>query len=118
MKLLGTKIERNYREQLICSFKFLYEDTDKRRILSALNRNFPDIKTAYTLDFIYEQGEDIHKILINSDVVAIFEVDRLDVSSEPLIESISLREHKKNLSKIGRIKLAVALDLVRLKIGG
>ena len=113
MNLLGTKTEREYREQLIRSHKSLYEDADGKRILSALNRNFPDMKTAYFLDCIPEQGEDIYKILINSDVVAAIEVDRMDKISDPLIESISLREYRKGLNKIRQIQLAVALDLAQ-----
>ena len=118
MSLTRTKTEIDYREQLICSHKSLYEDEDKKRILSALNTNYPSMKTAYMLDWIPEQGEDIYKILIDSDVVVIVEIDRLDKSSKPFIEDVSIKQYQQKLSKNARIKLSVALDLVRSESNG
>ena len=115
MKLRGTRTESDYRKKLIRSRRSLYEDEDKRRILIALSDNYPSMKTAYTLAWIPEQGEDIYKILIDSEIVATVEVDRFDLSRMPNIEDVSVAQYQKKLSKHGRVKLSVALDLVRVE---
>ena len=115
MKLIGRKIEAKYREQLISSHKSLFEDEEKKKVLSALRIRYPEMKSAYPIDWIPEQGEDIYRILINTDLVVTVELDRLDEESEVLIEAISLDQYQRRLSKTERIKLAVAIDLAKSK---
>ncbi|MES9962702.1 MAG: hypothetical protein ABW116_04130 [Candidatus Sedimenticola sp. 20ELBAFRAG] len=113
MKLIRSKAEKDYREQLIRSHKSLFEDEEKRRVLLALREYYPGMKSAYTIDWIPEQGEDIYRILVNANLVATVEVDRLDNDSQPFIEDISLDQYQRKLSKSDRIKLAVAIDLAK-----
>ena len=105
MKLTGTKTENYFREKLICSHKSLYEDEDKSRILHSLKESHPEMKTAYVLEWIPDQGEDIYIILIDSEVIAKIEVDRFDMTIKPSIEEVSISRYKKNLKKINQIKL-------------
>jgi hypothetical protein len=118
VKPLRTKTKLDYREQLICSHKSLYEDEDKNRILSALNTHYPKMRTAYTLDWIPEQGEDIYTILVDLDMVATVEVDRLDKASKPFVDAIPIKQYQHKLSKKDQIKLSVALDLAQSEING
>ena len=111
MKLTGSKTEQEHRQQLVCSRNDLFENREKARILSSLYKQYPEMKTAYTLNWIPEQGEDIYYFLINKNIIAIVEIDRLDSSSEPIIEDLSISEYKRKLSKADQIKLAVAIDL-------
>jgi len=110
MKLIGSKTEKELREQLIKSHYSLFNDKSKLGLLNAL-KDFIDIKSAYIIDWIPEQGEDIYTILINTDIIVIVELDRLNLHLEPVLNTISINEFKKGLSKIHQIKLAVAIDL-------
>ncbi|MCV2884715.1 hypothetical protein OE749_08405 [Aestuariibacter sp. AA17] len=106
--------EVEFQKSLIQSQNALFEDVEKKRVLEALVSNFPDFSTFYPLDWIPEQGEDIYIILINKLLVVKVEVDKFDKDKEAHLEIISIKEYRKNLSKIGRLKLAVALDLANL----
>jgi hypothetical protein len=113
MKLIGSKVEAEYRKQLIRSRKSLFEDKEKRIVLASLRVRYPKMKTAYTLNWIPEQGEDIYCILVDTDLIVSVEVDRMNKDSEPLIKDTSLEQYQRKLSKTGRIKLAVAVDLAQ-----
>jgi hypothetical protein len=110
LELIGGKTEQEFREQLINSHFSLFNDKSKLRLLNIL-KNFIDTKSAYIIDWIPEQGEDIYTILNNSDIIAIVELDRLNQELEPVLNTLSINEFKKGLSKINQIKLAVAIDL-------
>ena len=112
MKLIGSEIEKNYRSELIRSCQALFSNKAEERFLRSVMQAFPDTKTAFVLDWIPEQGEDIYTVLINDDRVAIFELPRmLAEGSEP--RSIqTLNDYRHKLKKHRAIKLAVALDLV------
>ncbi|WP_409341520.1 hypothetical protein [Paenibacillus sp. MBLB4367] len=112
MKLIGSKTEKDCREQLIKAHKSLFIDKDKMRLLAVLRTCFPNMKTAYIIKWLPEQGEDIFTILINNNVIARVELDRNDLNTAPIIESEPLDKHyKKGLRKMSQIILAVALDL-------
>jgi len=118
MKLVGSKTESEYREQLIRSHNSLFRDSNKQRLLLALRQFYPKMKAGYTLHWIPEQGEDIYHILIASNLLVEVEVDRFNKESEPIIKEISLDQYKQRLSKTEQIKLAVAIELLKEKGAG
>ncbi|MBU1282119.1 MAG: hypothetical protein KJ884_01735 [Gammaproteobacteria bacterium] len=73
------------------------------------------MKTAYILGWTPEQGEDIYRVLINTDTVCAIELEH-GHDKPAAIETIQLKEYERQLSKTGRIKLAVALDLAEKDI--
>lgn len=110
MKLNDSVTEQGYREQLIGSRQSLLNDSSKRQLHACLKRFCPQMKTAYILGWTPEQGEDIYRVLINVDTICAVELEH--GQDEPTaIETIQLKEYENELSKTGRIKLAVALDL-------
>lgn len=113
MKLIGSKTEQELREQLIKSNEILFNGIEYKRLLKALTISFPQMRTAYIIHWIPEQGEDIYKILINDSIVAEIEMDRNKTEFAPIIKTIRLPQYLKGLSKQNQIKLAVALDLAR-----
>ncbi len=113
MKFLGSKIEREFREQLKISNRSLFRSEKSKPLLKLLTENFPEMKTAYVVGWIPEQGEDLFTILINDDIIAVVELDRVDSGVEPIIDRLSIEAYIHGLKKINRIKLAVAIDLAR-----
>ncbi|THF82776.1 hypothetical protein E6C55_06500 [Cohnella fermenti] len=95
------------------SNKSLFEEVGKIQLLSAIKKFNPNLRTAYVLNWIPEQEEDIYTILIDGELVLRVEITRHDAQSEPLVSSQPINEYKKGLSKMNQIKLAVALDLVK-----
>lgn len=114
MRLTGSNAEDEYRKQLLSSNKSLFEDEEKRRILSALVTCYPNMRTAYPIEWIPDQDVDIYFILIDVTNISRVEIDRYNLDSEVMISDISLEEYKRSTSKSGRMKLAVALDLARI----
>lgn len=113
MKLVGSKTEQDIRQQLIKSNKSLFEEEEKLRLRDVLQENFPNMRTAYVINWIPEQGEDIYKVLVDDILIADIELDRLNQDTKPLIKSVPISEYKVGLSKLNQIKLAVAIDLAQ-----
>jgi hypothetical protein len=113
MKLIGSKIEQYYRDILVTANILLFHDNSMKRLLKILQNTFPDMKTAYFIGHTTEQGEDIYTLLINNDLITIIELDSYNLDTEPIIEAMPIKDYKYGLSKIGQIKLAVAIDLAQ-----
>lgn len=110
MKLIGSKVERDIREQLIRSHELLFCGQDNRKLFDVLKTAYPNLKTAYILGWTPEQGEDIFLVLLEEGLIKIV-LDRCNEVS-PSTMKIDLENYKKRLSRVGQIKLAVALDLI------
>jgi hypothetical protein len=117
MKLIGSTQEQNFRKELIESHTALFQEGKNKRILDILKANFNEMKTAYIINWIPEQGEDLYTILIGFDIIAKVEISRYNHDEEPIIETIKREEYEKGLSKLSQVKLAVAMDLVEMDIG-
>ncbi|PAF19100.1 hypothetical protein [Terribacillus saccharophilus] len=113
MKLIGSKTEQDLRDLLKESNESLFNDNDKTRLLTVLRNQYPEMKSAYIIHWIPEQGEDIYRILINDSIISEIEIDRLDEKAEPINEAKSFNEYKQGLNKQNQLKLAVAIDLAR-----
>lgn len=113
MKLIGSKTEQEIREHLIKSNQLLFKSEEKKRLLKVIECEFPEMKAAYIIYWIPEQGEDIYKILINDRFVAEIKLERNNDEVKPKVKTLTVSQYLKGLSKQNQIKLAVALDLVK-----
>lgn len=111
MKLVGSNIEKQYRAELQRGHHALFFGTGNQRLLASITQSFPDRQTAFVLDWIPEEDEDIFTVLVDISIVAVFELLR---SANGLAEAKNVRtvdEYRRNLKKQKMIKLLVALDL-------
>lgn len=117
MRLIGSLTEQKYVETLRASREWLFADDSDARLLDSLRATFGEVKTAYVLKHIPEQGADIYTILLNHESLARVEVDRCDRCEQPSVEVIDLKTFETSLSKVERIKLAIALELAKGDLG-
>jgi len=106
-------VEQEIREQLKKSNQSLFKSEEKRRLLEVIRSSYPDMRTAYIVHWIPEQGEDIYKILINDSIIAEIELGRFNAEIEPIVVTKTISQYLQGLSKRHQITLAVALDLAR-----
>ena len=109
MHLIGSLTEDQFRKELLTSNDALQHCCKLRSILEANN---VDLSKAYVVDWIPEQGEDNYTVLIGLD-----EIVHIEISHDNSLRSFERECLIKFLStprgRPLRIKLAVALDLVR-----
>ena len=117
MKLIGSKIEKDFRAELIKSRDSLFNEKNMGKLLTVLRASDAELKTAYIIDWTPEQGEDIYRVLVNTDYIAMVELDRINPNAGPIVEKMPLSEYQQGLSKSARIKLAVAIDLAEKGLG-
>lgn len=103
MKLLGSKLEQELREHLIVSNESLFKSEEKKRLLEVIRSLFPEMKTAYIIHWIPEQGEDIYKILVDDNNILEIELDRYDSQVEPIVEITAISQYIHGLSKQNQI---------------
>jgi hypothetical protein len=108
MKLIGSMVEEEFRAQLIRSNQSLFSAEGDHRLIKLLKVLYPQMVTAYIMDWIPEQGEDFYEILINDDVMAKIELSHND-DVAPVAESIITSQYLHKRSKAKQIELAVAL---------
>ncbi|SEW51864.1 hypothetical protein [Chitinophaga arvensicola] len=110
MKLINSKAEQDFRIELIKSKDSLFGFGS--RLLPVLKKIHPQMTTAYILDWIPEQGEDIYTILIDDAIITTIELEK-NGAVEPIIEIATVVQYLDGLARRNQIQLAVALDLVR-----
>jgi hypothetical protein len=111
VKLIGSKAEREFREQLIRSNKFL--NSENERLSLELRKVGFDLSNSFVLNHIPEQCEDIFVLLTSGSYVITIEIDKSDSENPVIIERVELKDYLKGLSKINQIQIAVAMDLMR-----
>lgn len=109
--LRGSKTEHELRSILTNSHDFIFHCDAGSTLKDILINTFPDLKTAYILNHIPEQAEDIYKVLVNNENLISVEINRLDTNVLPIIKILNLKEFKKHLSNINQVKLALAIEL-------
>lgn len=109
MKLIGSKTENDFREELIQSNVALQSHDPKLKM--ALESTGHDTKNAYILHWTHEQLEDLYTVLIDGSYLVDVEIDKYDDSKPPLVERNELKPYMHGLSKMNQIRLAVAQDL-------
>jgi|BioPla2DNA2_1021312.scaffolds.fasta_scaffold58733_2 hypothetical protein len=113
MKIIGSKQEQEFRRELIESHTALFKRNEEGELLNILKSTFNKMKTAYIINWTPEQGEDLYTILINVDTIAKIEISRISSDEKPIIQTYTLKDFNKGLSKVFQIKLAVAIDLAK-----
>ena len=109
MKLTGSLVEKQYRNELITSRDDLSKN--KNQLFVLLEKTLSPINSALTLNWTPEQLEDIYTILVNGQYVITLEIPK-NPNILPTITSETKAEYERSLtSKHKRIQLAVALDL-------
>jgi hypothetical protein len=78
-----------------------------------LRAEFGVLNSAYVIDWVPEQGENIYTVVVRPDLIAIVEIPRDPDSSEmPAIERVPLKQYRRQrLSKLSRRALDVAIQL-------
>jgi hypothetical protein len=110
MKLIGSRSEQQMRDELVRSNHSLQNGTHGQALVAALESANVNLARAYVLDWIPEQAEDIYDVLVSRDDVLIVEVSR--ESNEVQLERQSLAVYKAKCSKVQRLKIIVAQDLL------
>ncbi|MFP7288497.1 hypothetical protein SFC15_19950 [Shouchella clausii] len=96
-KLIGSKTEQELREQLIKSKESLFGSEEKKRLLEVLTNIYPKMNTAYILHWIPEQGENIYKVLIDDNMIAVVELNRYNTKIEPEVQLMPVPSLKSSL---------------------
>jgi hypothetical protein len=82
----------------------------------ALRRFFPELKRAFVMNWIPEQGEDIYWVLVSSTEVAEIEIPRVigAESNLPSLKIVALDAYqKKRHSRDVRQRLEVGVELIK-----
>ena len=112
MKLIGSKMESDFRDELLSSNNALQDSGSKLR--QALTAAGHETKNAYVLHWTPEQLEDLYTVLIDGSYLVYVEIDKYD-NSQPLLERNELKPYMHGLSKMNQVRLAVAQDLACTK---
>ena len=116
MKLIGSKTEIEFREILMKGHVSLFNDQSYFPLLSILKEEVPNMKTAYFINSIPEQGETFYTMLIDLNTIVKLEISRSEQKLLSPVETQSVNNYKKGLSKMKQTQLAVALDLAKIDI--
>jgi hypothetical protein len=115
MKLIGSKMENDFREELVHSHEYHFsEDSDSKLKELLIKKELP-VKNAYILSWTPDQTEDIYVVLINGETLVSAEIDRHDLSNPPIFEKLEINEYMRGLSRMYQVKLLVAKDLASEK---
>lgn len=109
MKLIGSRTEQQMREELVRSNLSL-QDGSYVRLVEVLESANVNVAGAYVLKWIPEQAEDIYAVLVSAGEVVTVEVPRGE--GQVLLEREELAEYEGKCSKVQRLKIAVARDLL------
>lgn len=112
MKLIGSKMEHDFREELTASHNALQEPSSILR--SVLEKNNFNPENAYVLHWTPDQTDDKYGVLVDASFLVWVEVEK-DGSIEAKIERQELRDYCHGLSRMHQVKLAVAIDLAASK---
>lgn len=110
MKLIGSEMESEFREELLRSNNALQE-TDSR-LKQGLEAEGHETKNAYVLHWTPGQLEDLYTVLISGSYLVDVEIDKYDRTKSPTIERNEIKSYLHALSKMNQVRLAVAQELV------
>lgn len=113
IKLIGSKTEKLTEEALRGSKERLFNCLEDDAFKKELTKSDPLLKTAYELDYITGQGEDIRTFITDKKEIYIIEISRVDKSEPPIIEQVNFHEYKRNLrGRNSLLNLMIALKLI------
>ncbi|WP_010248546.1 hypothetical protein [Acetivibrio cellulolyticus] len=113
MRLIGSLREDEIRKQMIKAHNDLFYERKNEKLLKILTELFPDIKTAYFLGHTIEQCEDIYTLLVNDNIIVSIEIDKYNISVDPIVEIESVEDYLNGIGKQRHIEFLVAMDLVK-----
>lgn len=113
MKLIGSKMEQDFREELMHSNTAL--QSSESSLHQVLEAHGYSTTHAYVLHWTPEQLEDIYVVLIDASVLVVVEIDKYEKSRLPEVEEMELNDYVRGLSRMNQVRLAVAQDLVSTK---
>lgn len=113
MKLIGSKMESDFREELVSSNEFYFLKNSRLKVVLE-SHGYPT-KNAYVLHWVPDQTEDFYTVLINGEYLVSTEIDHFDTSINPVFEHLELKVYLKGLSRMHQVKLAVAKNLASEK---
>ena len=116
MKLIGSNAEREFREVLMKGHTSLFNNQSYLPLLAIVKEQVPNMKTAYFIDAIPEQGETFYTLLIDLNIIIRLEVSQSGQELLSPVEMKSVNDYKKGLSKMKQVQLAVAVDLAKKDI--
>ncbi|MFC3203234.1 hypothetical protein ACFOEW_15590 [Alteromonas oceani] len=107
MKLIGSKLESDFREEILKNSVSLTAATEVVKAIGQLGFN-PE--NAIVLDKIPDDRDTHFKILVQGEYLVSLELCNLGNSLLGKPITSSLKDYKRGLSKNGQVKLAVALN--------
>lgn len=119
MRLVDSLTEDDIRQRLSASNAALRAGRDPL-LRAALLDSGVDLATAYVLDWIPEQSEDIYTVLDGTQQVLTIEVPRGDSNGPTNVDSIPFADFQmavSNGSRSERVQFAVAMGLLRAASG-
>jgi hypothetical protein len=85
----------------------------------ALRAEFANLKSAYVIDWIPEQCEDIYTVVVGPQQIVAVEIERREPSTAlPIIEHFSLKEYRTGLPNLKQRLLATAIKLAHEDAAG
>lgn len=113
MKLIGSRTEKLIEDSLKASQELLFHSVTRKKWKNELLRLDPNLKTAYMLNYIPEQGEDIRTFITDKKEIYVIEISRVDPEEPVIVEQINFHEYKKSLrGKDANLTLIIALKLI------
>lgn len=113
MELIGSKVEKDFREELIRSNIGLREPSS--RLGQILVGEGCDTRKAYVLHCTPDQLEDFYTVLIEGSYLLTVEISKSDSSEPAIVERTELKSYKHGLSKVNQVRLLVAQELACTK---
>ena len=111
MKLIGSKMEDDFREDLIKSHEYHFSANSKSRLKQLLESKKIDVSNAYVIRWTPDQTDNLFLVLIDGSWLLRIELERYDETVEPVVDRIEIKDYLHGLSRIDQIKLLVAQDL-------
>jgi hypothetical protein len=114
MRLIGSLTEDRLREELSRFNAAMRAGHDNPTLSTLLRDRAVDLATAFVLDRVPGQSEDIYTVLDSHRQVLTIELPRGMDGASPVVETISVDSFREVLSKgsrLDRLRFAVAVDL-------
>jgi hypothetical protein len=114
MRLIGSLTEDRLRDELLRSNAALRAAHQTPTLQALLQDRGVDLATAFVIDWVPEQSEDIYTVLNGNRQVLTIELSRRIDGTPPLVESTPFATFRESISKgsrLARLKFAVASAL-------
>ena len=111
MKLTGSTIEQEFKDELLKSNTGITSKDSRLRAILELHGN--NSGGAFTLHWTPEQCEDIYLILIEGEYLIQIEIDK-SKKQNYVLNRIELKSYLKGLKKVNQIRLAIAQELAEM----